>query len=165
MDPRVRNREVRDAIETNDLRRLAGLVEADGEILKQMTPFGTWLHVAASAGHIDVVRYLVKQGLDPNARGGTFESNPIKLAASAGHLDVVEILLALGAELDISEPERNPLFGAIYGGHKAVVALLLKEGIDKRVCYTGEYMVNMDAEAFARERGQFEIAELIRYAP
>ena len=33
---------------------------------KAMTPFGTWLHVAAAAGALGVVRQLLALGLDPN---------------------------------------------------------------------------------------------------
>jgi len=38
---------------------------------------------------------------------------------------VVEYLLSQEAILDISEPTRNPLFGAIYGGHSAIAKLLM----------------------------------------
>jgi ankyrin repeat protein len=123
-----------------------------------MTPFGTWLHVAAKAGHVDLAGDLIQRGLDVNRRGGTFDGSPLNLAASAGHLPVIQLLLESGAEMDVSEPERNPLFGAIYGGHLEVAKLLVVRGIDYRVRYTGGTMTNMDAEAFARERGEEEIA-------
>jgi ankyrin repeat protein len=71
-----------------------------------------------------------------------------------GHLDIVWYLLAHGAELDVSASEKNPLFGAIYGGHADVAKALVDAGIDVNVKYTGETMKNMDALTFARERGQ-----------
>jgi len=74
----------------------------------------------------------------------------------------VQKLLEAGASLDTSEPERNPLFSAIYGGHIELVKLLVKSGIDYRVFYTGEYMKEMDAIAFAQERGQTEIGSYLR---
>jgi ankyrin repeat protein len=64
--------------------------------------------------------------------------------------------------MDTSEPERNPLFGAVYGGHLHVVQLLVANGIDFRVKYTGRSMNDMDAKAFAVERGQTEIAKYLR---
>lgn len=133
-----------------------------------MTPFGSWLHVAAEAGALDVVKLLVSLGLDPNARGGTFGANALHEAARSGHLAVATFLRDAGAILDSSEPERNPLFGAIYQGHVAMVQWLVKSGIDHRVAYTGTYMSEMDALAFAQERGQSEIAnflESLRRAP
>lgn len=49
-------------------------------------------------------------------------------AASDGHIEIVKLLLLSGAELDVSEPERNPLIGAIYGGHLDIVKLLVEHG-------------------------------------
>ncbi len=126
-----------------------------------MTPFGSWLHVAADFGNLELVKALVALGADVNQRGGTFGGTPINLAASKGHKEVLEFLLGCGAELDESEPERNPLFSAIYGGHIEIVRLLLDAGINHRISYTGESMKNMDALAFARERGQSDIAAFL----
>lgn len=69
--------------------------------------------------------------------------------------------MSRGAELDISEPDRNPLFAAIYGGHKDIVKFLLDSGIYASVRYTGDNIKNMDAYDFAIERGQKEIAEML----
>jgi ankyrin repeat protein len=135
--------------------------------LKAMTPFGTWLHVAAAAGALAVVRQLLALGLDPNAKGGIFGGNALNDAAGNGNVAVMSELLAAGSELDTSDPERNPLFGAILSGHLAAVKWLLDQGIDTSVSYSGESMINMDALAFAVERGQTEIANYLlsaRYA-
>ena len=65
---------------------------------------------------------------------------------------------------EFSEPERNPLFGAIYGGHTAIAKLLIDSGIDTTVKYSGESMHEMDALAFAHEWGRSDIAELLMAA-
>jgi len=57
------------------------------------------------------------------------------------------------------------LFAAIYGGHMDIVRFLIESGVDAHVKYTGEFMKNMDAVAFAREQGQIEIAELLSVVP
>ena len=126
-----------------------------------MTPFGTWLHVAAEAGKLDVVEYLISIGADVNASGGAFGGAPINVAAGYGQLEAVEALLAAGAQMDISEPDCNPLFAAIQDGHFEVVKLLIDRGIDYRIRYTGDSMKDMDAQAFAREQGQTEIADYL----
>jgi len=126
-----------------------------------MTPFGSWLHVAADFGNLELTKALVASGADVNQRGGTFGGTPINLAAYKGHREVIEFLVGCGAELDESEPERNPLFSAIHGGHIEIVRLLLNAGMNHRISYTGESMENMDALAFARERGQSDIAALL----
>lgn len=125
------------------------------------TVFGTWLHVAATAGQLEIVNLLVGLGIDVNVRGGIADCGAIKSASSAGHIEVVRYLLSAGAEMDVSDPTRNPLFGAIYGGHIDVAKLLIESGIDTQIKYTGDRMKNMDALGFAREQGQNEIADLL----
>ena len=153
---------MRSAIKQGEIEKVIEIINTDNTVLNVMTPFGTWLHVAASKGELDIVKYLVKCGLDPNIKGGTYNSGVINYSASNGHYDVTQYLLSCGAELDTTEPERNPLFGAIMCGSKEIVQLLLDNGIDASVRYTGQYMKNMDAYDFAIERGQKEIAEMLK---
>ncbi|KCX70406.1 ankyrin domain protein, partial [Acinetobacter baumannii 754286] len=54
--------------------------------------------------------------MSPNKKGGTFGGNSLNTAVSNGHIDIVEYLLLLNVEMDTTEPERNPLFGAIMKG-------------------------------------------------
>ena len=75
---------------------------------------------------------------------------------------VVRYLIESGAELDVSLAKRNPLFGAIYGGHQEVVKYLVQKGIDVSIRYTGENIKNMNAYEYAREFGQTEIAEYLK---
>ncbi|MEC3543037.1 ankyrin repeat domain-containing protein, partial [Bacillus thuringiensis] len=96
-----------------------------------------------------------------DARGGTFDSSALNLAAGSGYLDIVKHLVKAGAELDVSLAKRNPLFGAIYAGHKNVVEFLVEKGIDISIRYTGENIKNMNAYEYAIEFGQTEIAEYL----
>lgn len=130
-------------------------------MLDRITPFGTCLHIAAMNGAMKVLHELISMGADINAKESTFGGGPINLAASLGQAPAVQALLAAGAELDVTEPVRNPLFGAIQEGSLEIVKLLVEHGIDYRVSYTGEFMKNMDAVAFAREQGQIEIANYL----
>jgi ankyrin repeat protein len=155
------NLELRQACISNAQTEVKRLLGERPSALGMMTPFGTWLHVAAKAGAIDIVRLLLDLGLDPNTCGGTFHANALHEAASGGHLSVMAALHEAGSILDTSEPERNPLFGAIYGGHIEAVKWLVKNGIDIGATYTGENMKGMDALAFARERGQTVIAKYL----
>ncbi|CAN7438403.1 ankyrin repeat domain-containing protein [Peribacillus frigoritolerans] len=162
MDKKSVNKAIRNAIKLGDINEVKHLIGDDKEILSTMTSFGTWLHVAAKKGHLEMVEYLINKGIDIDARGGTFDASALNLAAGAGHLEIVKYLIEAGAELDESLAKRNPLFGAIYGGHKEVVELLVEKGIDISIRYTGESIKNMDAYEYAREFGQTEIAEYLK---
>lgn len=152
---------IRAAILAGDVQQVRSLIVGSADALHHMTPFGTWLHVAAKSGRLDVVQALISLGADINARGDTFGGTPINLAASYGKAQAVRVLLDSGAELDVDEPEENPFFGAIHCGNSEIAKMLLESGIDFRVRYTGESMKSMDAEAFARERGQTDIANYL----
>lgn len=154
-------KEIRSAIKKGDVEKVVNLIGSDQGRLTMMTPFGTWLHVAASHGQLEIVKRLIALGANVNQNGGIDGGNALNDAASEGHLDIVKYLLSKGAVLDISEPERNPLFGAILRGHTAIAKLLIENGIDTTVRYTGESMKDMDALAFANEWGRGEIVELL----
>ncbi|MEG7965688.1 MULTISPECIES: ankyrin repeat domain-containing protein [Bacillus cereus group] len=162
MDKKSVNKAIRNAIKNGDINEVQQLIGDDKELLNTMTSFGTWLHVAAKRGQLDMVEYLINKGIDINARGGTFDASALNLAAGAGYLDIVKYLIEVDAELDVSLAKRNPLFGAIYGGHKEVVEFLVEKGIDISIRYTGESIKNMNAYEYAREFGQTEIAEYLK---
>jgi uncharacterized protein len=152
----------RDTINTGDLAAFKAYIEAKPNRLHAVTPFGTWLHLAIMRGQPEIAKYLIDAGLDVNKNSGISDSNSLDFAASAGDLEMLKYVQAKGATFDTSEPTRNPLFSSIYGGHKHIVKYLLDNGIDYTVKYTGKNMTNMDAFAFAMERGQTGIAEMIR---
>ncbi|HEY1188169.1 MAG TPA: ankyrin repeat domain-containing protein [Gemmata sp.] len=154
-------REIRVAIRQGETEKAVALIGTEQAVREMMTPFGTWLHVAASFGNLGLVKHLVALGADVDCKGGILGGSAINEAASKGHLEVVAYLLDSGAGLDVSEPQYNPLFSAIYGGNLDVVRLLIDKGIDTHVKYTGERMKGMDAYTFAIERGQTQIARFL----
>lgn len=155
-------KEIRTAIKQDNVDKVVELIGSDMKLMNvMMEPFGTFLHVAATHGKLEIVKKLIELGADINRRGAILGGGAINEAASDGHIEIVSYLLSCGAELDVSEPERNPLFSAIRGGHVEIAKLLIENGIDIHVKYTGESMKNMDALAFAHEYGQVEIIELL----
>jgi len=155
---------IREAIKQGDAERVTALIGPDKARLQMMTPFGTWLHVAARGGNLDVVDLLVSLGAHVNALGGILGGGPLNAAASQGHIEIVRYLIAHSAELDADEPERNPLFGAIYGGHTAVARLLIDSGIDVRVNYVGPSGREKTALSFARDHGRDDIVQMLTNA-
>ena len=88
--------------------------------------FGTPLHSASFEGHLQVVRYLLRQGVDVNSRNSGNDT-PLLLASWQGHLDVVQCLLKHGADVNLLDDNHNtPLTWAAYSGHVKVVRLLLE---------------------------------------
>jgi ankyrin repeat protein len=137
------------------------LIGYDTKLLNINTSFGTWLHIAEKKGNLDIVKFLVKEGIDIDARE-TFDSSALLGGRSRLFGYSKKYLVRAGAELDVSLAKRNPLFGAIYGGHKNVVEFLVEKGIDISIRYTGENIKNMNAYEYAIEFGQTEIAEYLR---
>ncbi len=154
-------KEIRLAIKNFENNKVKLLIGHDKEVLNTMTTFGTWLHVAAKHGNLEICKHLVEEGIDINTKGGTFDASALNLAAGAGHLEIVKYLIDSGAVLDESLAKRNPLFGAIYGGYQEIVELLVESGIDISKRYTGESLKNTNAYEYAREFGQTDIAEYL----
>lgn len=162
MDTNLLTKEIKQAIENSDQSKLESLLASEPSQINVTTAFGNWLHFAVSFNaSMDIIKFLVEKGVDINEKDPILGGNVLNIAASEGRIDVVNYLLEKGAEIDISEPEKNPLFGAIYGGYKDIVETLIAHKIDFKIKYSGDNMNNMDALAFAKERGQTEIAEML----
>ena len=92
--------------------------------------FGTPLHSASLEGYLQVVRYLLRHGVNVNVRNSTDET-PLLLASWEGHLDVVQCLLEHGADINLLDDQNTtPLTLAAYYGHVNVVRFLLEHNAD-----------------------------------
>ncbi|WP_426303941.1 ankyrin repeat domain-containing protein [Acidovorax facilis] len=150
------------SIRGGDAKAVETILSTSPELLNLETPLGSWLHIAVDKNQKQIVELLLGAGLDINVRGGPSKNTALNVAAYCGHSGMVDFLLSKGAILDVSEPDRNPLFAAIHGGHQGIVQILLNAGIDASIKYSGSTMKNMGAVDFAREWGRNEIAELIQ---
>ncbi|KAI9453276.1 hypothetical protein BJY52DRAFT_1225714 [Lactarius psammicola] len=91
---------------------------------------GTALHSASDAGHVQVVRSLLKCGVDVNARG-IWNQAPLQLASIEGRLKVVQCPLDHGADANFqNDYHRTPLSYAAVRGHLEVVRVLLEHNAD-----------------------------------
>ncbi|WP_335912648.1 ankyrin repeat domain-containing protein [Shewanella indica] len=138
------------------------LLQMNSELVRLQTPLGSLLHIAADNDDLELCQALVKLGADIDSRDSISGSSPIHRAASNGNEDIVNYFIGVGAKLDISEPDRNPLFTAIHYGHLHIVKRLVKAGIDTRIRYTGQTMKDMGALEFAHEWGRTDIADYIQ---
>ncbi|XP_053983870.1 protein fem-1 homolog B [Hylaeus volcanicus] len=103
-----------------------GTVKFDGCVVEKASA----LWCAAAAGHLPVVKSLVKAGADVNHPTGS-QSTPLTTACSDGRLDIVKYLAEHNANINISNHVNNTcLMIAALKGHAEVVRYLLKKGAD-----------------------------------
>lgn len=90
----------------------------------------TLLHLAAEMGQVDVARYLLEQGIDPDVRDedGT---PPLHMAAESSSSGVAELLIACGADVNSRDNTGyTALHEAAYHCNVRVAELLIERGAD-----------------------------------
>lgn len=103
-----------------------GTVKFDGYVIEGATA----LWCAACAGHLNIVKLLVKAGADVNHPTKT-NSTPLRAACFDGRLDIVKYLTCHQANIHIANKYNNTcLMIAAYKGHLDVVNFLLQNGAD-----------------------------------
>lgn len=93
---------------------------------------------AIEKGHADIVKMLIKHGVDVNVKRTKDNSNetPLHLAARSSTLEIVTLLLKNGAEVNakcneyLEDEHRDALSYAAERGNKEIVELLLDFGAD-----------------------------------
>lgn len=133
-----------------------GTVKFDGYVIEGASA----LWCAAGAGHLNVVKTLVKASANVNHPTRT-NSTPLRAACFDGRLDIVQYLTEHQADIHIANKYNNTcLMIAAYKGHLDVVSFLLEIGAhpdEKAHC-------GATALHFAAECGHFHIvSELLRY--
>ncbi|KAK3879355.1 hypothetical protein Pcinc_016071 [Petrolisthes cinctipes] len=101
-----------------------GTVKFDGYVIEGASP----LWCAAGAGHLGVVKMLVRAGANVNHPTKT-NSTPLRAACFDGRLDIVKYLTDHDANIHITNKYNNTcLMIAAYKGHVDVVQFLLELG-------------------------------------
>jgi glutaminase len=115
------------AASLGDVRTTQRLFDDQANLAKGDYDLRTPMHLSAAEGCLEVVRFLLENGISPNTRdrwGGT----PLDDAELAGHSDVVELLQQHGAQAGspphIASGSRATEQAAEYGDPDAVAELL-----------------------------------------
>ncbi|XP_076259680.1 protein fem-1 homolog B isoform X1 [Rhynchophorus ferrugineus] len=110
-----------------------GTVKFDSYVVEGATA----LWCAACAGHLNVVKLLVKAGANVNHPTKT-NSTPLRAACFDGRLDIVKYLIYHNADIHLANKYNNTcLMIAAYKGHLDVVRFLLENGAnpnEKALC-------------------------------
>ncbi len=93
----------------------------------------TPLHVAAWYGHLNIAKYLIEKGANPNLSEFDLEETPLNFAIKRGHFYLARLLLKRGANpvhfRYFSDERFNDYFSdAMENGDSRVVSLLVKSG-------------------------------------
>lgn len=113
----------------NDLEAVKALVESGADIDAQGDAYGyTALLSACEHNYIEMVRYLLSKGADPNIRANDGSTAIIRAAGNAP--DAVEPLLSAGADIDARADDgwgvlTQCVFGVLYKGYPMELAELL----------------------------------------
>ncbi|XP_041980846.1 protein fem-1 homolog CG6966 isoform X2 [Aricia agestis] len=103
-----------------------GSVTFDGETIEGAPP----LWCAAAAGHLPLVRLLVRAGANVNSTTRT-HSTPLRAACFDGHYEIVRFLVENGADIEIANRHGHTcLMIACYKGHIHIAKYLLSLNAD-----------------------------------
>lgn len=87
------------------------------------------LQAAARSGHVDVVKLLLFQGANFNAKSKSFSGRTaLQAAAASGHINVVKPLLDNAADVNVAGPVGTALHAAAEAGYIDLVKMLLDNG-------------------------------------
>ena len=119
-----------EACRSADLPLLRSLLETDPSLLNSLDHKYGWtpLSRAIICDHSDVVKFLLKQGADPNCTTAVGEP-PLYLAVDLQHTQLTQLLLDFGADPNAGNADgETPLHLAAFKGLKAEMELLLSHG-------------------------------------
>ena len=115
------------------------------------------LFLAAARGHIDVVRFLLDQGADPNIVDH-IGVTPLMGVCYEDRVEVAELLLARGADVHARSSQREtPLMFAAMYGRREIAELYLAVGAER--WETNER--GHTPGSFARVQGYMPLAQYI----
>jgi uncharacterized protein len=149
-----------------DLASLIRLVENEGPVavrLEDEPQELAALHIAAAAGQLEAVNYLLSQAVGADPRAARINNfTPLHAAAMYGHAAVCETLLRAGAEVNVQTSPQGyaPLHSAAFAGHLEAIKVLLAHGANPGLLnYRGERPADT-----AQRQAQTETEQFLRAA-
>ena len=86
---------------TTSVKRLLSIRNINVNVKNDVSG-STPLHWAAANGHVEIVRLLLQNGADVNAKD-RWDGTPLHWAASEGHIDILHLLVENGVDLEAQD--------------------------------------------------------------
>ncbi|XP_060651199.1 LOW QUALITY PROTEIN: protein fem-1 homolog CG6966 [Drosophila nasuta] len=130
-----------------------GSISFDGEPIEDAPP----LWCAAAAGHLGIVKMLVRRSANVNSTTRT-NSTPLRAACFDGHYEIVKYLVHHGADFEVANRHGHTcLMIACYKGHYRIAQYLLSLNADVNRCsIKGNTALHDSAES-----GSLQILQLL----
>lgn len=141
----------------DNMGKLKEIIEKRKDILDIVTKEGSLLNVAIKAHNIDIVKYLLSEGIDINK----FSGEELNTAVREMENEIVKLLLSRNIMIDTRTYLSNPLFTAVIINNYGATKLLLDIGIDKNIAYSNEFMRNKTVVKLAENEVRSEIKKLL----
>ena len=152
---------IHEAAAANLLEQVQAMVENDPNTLETVSDHGfTPLGMATHFGNEDIVRFLLRQGADPNIHSQNgYNVYPLHASVGSGFDGISKMLIEAGAEVNVLQTSRiSPLHLAAQTGNIDLIILLLENGASVEV----RNEMGKTPSDLAEERGHTEIANILR---
>ncbi|XP_055374246.1 protein fem-1 homolog B [Condylostylus longicornis] len=128
-------------------------VKFDGHIVSGVTA----LWCAAGAGHINIVKLLIRYGANVNHKTES-HSTPLRISCFVGRLDIVRYLIKHNAEVNSTNTYNNTcLMISAYKGVSDIVEFLLSSGADPNL----QALCGATALHYAAECGHTHVCRVL----
>ena len=161
------------AVREGDLEATKQLIEKENGVDINTEKIGSQsaILVAARKGHIDIVKLLLENGADVNAKSSdslTWFSGwtPLISACENGHFETAKLLIENGADVNASSKSGwTALMSAARGGYFNIVELLVENGADvNAINEIGWTPVRVAAYyGYAKRYGYGENEEIVKF--
>jgi ankyrin repeat protein len=131
------------ACATGNLARARELLDKDPSLVNRVSDYNSYyigcgapIKNAAARGHLDIVKFLLDRGADPNLpeEGIAPQGHALYSAAANGHYEIVKLLLEHGGHPNVEvESSADTLSRVMSNGDRRILELLCSHGAARAV--------------------------------
>lgn len=123
-----------ESVANGDLNAVRQCVESVADINAVNNDDETALMIASKKGYLEIVKYLVENDFEVNARVMFGNETALILASQCGHLEIVKFLISKGADKNTQDYSGfTALMWASVRGYFQIVQCLVECGVDANI--------------------------------